>query len=888
MLSWPGNMWRRIGTLLLRRRADLRLDDELQFHIDQQIEENLAAGMSPEEARVAALRVFGNLTAVEEQTRETWGFGWIAQFAHTLRYAGRTVRRAQGFSAVAIAVMALGIGATTALFTVVRAVLLEPLPFADSSRLVRLYERSFLGDAPFNLVAGGIFAEWKKQSRGFSDLAILSTWGRELEGPEYSISEAGGQPPENVQAVRCSWNLFRLLGVEPALGRSFTAADDRPSAPATVVLSWALWQRRFGGDPGILNKPVHLNARPYTVIGIMPSWFAYPVQSVQLWTPIYHEETVATMQALRDHEFIALGRLRPGVSRAQATAELSVIVHRIHAAHPDDPFISIGANSRSLLDDMVGDIRTPLLVLLAATGCLLLIACLNVAGLLVARAAVRRRERAIRMAIGGSRTRLLVEHLSESLVLSAAGGALGLAFADFLVQWFIGTRRDMIRVAFVHMDAVVMVFALTLVFLCTFFAGMTSWGSAKDDRILGALRESSRSHSPGRGRVRLRKWLVALETTLTVVLLVSAGLLLKSYSRLRSSDLGCITNNVLTLRMTLPKATYARPEQRTTFFETLLEQVRSVPGVRAAGLVSAVPGQGYEGDSDFTITEHPPLPAGAGQYAVDRWADPGYFAALGIPHLGGRTFAADQRLERAGEVVVSESFVRQFFPGEDPLGKHLRARSGHTYQVVGVVGDTRYLVSQPAVPIMYFPILQGNYSLATLAVRSTRDVRGLALPIERIVHRLDPELAVADVLTMSQLVGQSTLNAGFDAVLLLAFAISSLVLAATGLFGVLSYIVTQRTAEIGIRVALGAQRGEVLRLMLSDGLRPVAAGLLLGLGAGLIAAQAIRTLLYGVQPFDASIFALVSLILLAVAAAASWLPAWRASRLDPLQCLRNE
>jgi len=586
--------------------------------------------------------------------------------------------------------------------------------------------------------------------------------------------------------------------------------------------------------------------------------------------------------------FVVIGRLKPGMTAAEATSELSLIVRRLHEQHLDNPFISKAAQSRPLLDDLVGDVKTPLYVLLAATGCLLLIACLNVASLFVARGAARRRELAIRTALGSNRWRLLGEQLTESCILSAAGGAVGLLMAYAVIQGFVSMRRDMSRVEAIHMDASILAFAVGLIFVCALFAGMTSAFSINSDQVLPSLQESSRSHSTGPARVRLRKWLLSIEVALTVVLLIGAGLLLKSYQRLRSSDLGCITQNVLKMNISLPDARYGQPAQRLNFFDNLLARVRSLPGVQAAALVSLVPGEGYYGDNGFAIAEHPPLPVGQSQYAVVRWADPGYFAALGIPLLRGQTFDANQRLDRATKVIVSESFARLYFPDEDPLGKHLLTLGQKSYEIIGVVGDTRYLVAKPPEPMMYFPLYKGIESGATLAVRGIRDAASFALPIQELVQQLDPELPVSDILTMDQMIGKSTLDASFDAMLVLAFAVLSLVLAAVGLFGVLSYIIAQRTSEIGIRIALGAQRENVLKLVLLDGLRPAFFGLAFGIAGGIAAAQLIRSMLYGTGPLDPSVFLTVTAILLLVAAAACLIPAWRASRLDPMVALRTE
>ena len=885
MRSMRALFWR-LSVFFRKPQRDAEFAAELESHLQFHIEDNLRAGMSPEAARREALLKLGGFEQTKKNYRDRRGLPELEALFQDLRFGFRMLLKSPGSTAAVVIALALGIGASTAMFTVVRSVLLRPLPFKDPARLVRLYEHSADDKFPYNQVASGVFKAWKNESHGFSDLAIVSL------GAEYNLSGQSGQLPEKVRAAECSWSLFPTLGVEPALGRTFTPSDDQPSANGTVVLSWALWKRRFGGDSSILNQKIRLDAKSYAVIGIMPSWFTYPEQRVQLWTPVYHEQSAKDMEVLDSHDFLAIGRLKPGVTEAQATAELSVIVRRLHDQHLDDPFVSKAANSLPLLDDVVGDIKTSLYVLLAATLCVLLIACLDVASLLVARGAARRKELAIRSALGGSRWRLLSEHLVESLLLSAAGGGLGLLLAYAALQWFVATRQDISRIEAIDMDAIVAAFILGLVLLSALVAGIASSVKISGDQVLSALQESSRSHSAGLERVRLRKGLLAMEVGLTVMLLIGAGLLLKSYGQLRSSNLGCVTDNVLTMRFSLPEEKYAQPSQRVSFFESLLERVRALPGIQSAALVRAVPGQGYAGDSGFWIAEHPPLPQGQGQYALARWADPGYFAALGIPLLRGQTFDEKARLDSPLQVIISESFARQYFPGEDPIGKHLLTIGRRPFQIVGVVGDTRFTIAEAARPMMYFPIytsLYGNVpNEATLAIRSSRDVTSFAVPGQKLVEQLDPELAVSDVLTMDQLIGKSTLDASFDATLLLAFAVLSLLLASVGLFGVLSYIVAQRTPEIGIRLALGAQRGQLLRLTLVDGLKPAVAGLVLGLAGAAVATRMLSSLLYGVQPLDATVFAGVPILLLAVVGIACLLPAWRASRVDPVIALRYE
>ena len=867
-----------------RRAADAELTEEINAHITQEIEDNLARGMSAEEARRRAYVKFGSRSNVREDLWEWNSVKPLANMLRDLRYVGRTLRRAPGFTLAVILVMALGIGANTALFTIVRSVLLRPLPFGDAKRLVMLYEQSNDGRFPYNVVAGGIFDAWQKQSQSFEQMGLLG-------GAGYTLSGGGGQLPEQIQATRCSWNLFSVLEVQPALGRGFDEAEDRRNANATTVLSWGLWNRRFGGDPGIVGRNIQLDGKAYTVLGVMPSWFVYPDADTQLWTPIYHETPPDLMTVLDDHEFLAVGLLKPGVTMAQGLSEIDSIVKRIHDEHPFE-VVGKGANIRWLLDDMVGDYKTPLYVLLAATSCVLLIACLNVANLLVARSAARQKEIAIRSVLGGSRWRLIREQITESVVLAAVGGVIGLELAHAAVQWMVRTRHDMARADTIHLDALSLLFAAGITLLAGTFAGLVSTLSSQNKGVLEALQESSRGHGGGRNKARLRKVLLSVEVSLTVVLLIAAGLLLKSYEEMRSSDLGCATKNVLTMQIALPDARYGKPAQADAFFERLITQVRNEPGVRKAGLVTLLPGEGYGGDNIFNIIEHPPLTKGEFQFAIHRAADPGYFDAMQIPLLRGRSFREGERLQQAKAVVVSDLFARRFFAGEDPIGKHLRANidgSGpKEYEIIGVVGDSKHHVIRPAEPMMYFPMYIGVFNRAAIVVRPQRDAASMALPIQKLIAKIDPDLAVSHVLTMQEVIGRETTDASFNAELTLSFAVLSLVLAAIGLYGVLSYLVAQRTSEIGVRVALGAQRGEVLRLTLADGLRPAGSGLLVGLAGGAAAAKMIRDLLYGIQPLDASVFVGVAALLLGMAILACVLPAWRASRLDPVQALRAE
>jgi putative ABC transport system permease protein len=867
----------RMRMLFQRRKAAERLDDELSFHLEQQIAENQAAGMSAEEARFAALRSFGNPALLREEARATWSWNWLEAAVREVRYGFRTLGRTPGFATLAILVMALGIGANVALFTVVHSVLLKPLPYPKPEQLMMVYEH--LGDSVQNPVAPGMYTAWKEQNRSFSSLALTGE-------TDLNLAAAGGQLPEKLRGIGCTWNLFPTLGVQPALGRIFTATDDQPSANRTVLLSWSLWKRRFGSDPAIVNRTIQLNSLSYTVIGVMPEWFAFPDAATPLWTPIYRYEPEGSMTGLGDHEYQVIGRLKPGVRAAQGLSDLSAISHHLHDAHLDNPFVGNSASVLPLLDDMVGRTKRPLYVLLAATSCVLLIACLNVANLLVARGAARRKELAIRAALGGGRLRLLRERLMESFLLAAAGGAAGLLLAHGAVRLLVHARPEMSRVEAIHIDGVVAAFTVGLIPLCALFAGLVASLSSKDKQLLTALQDSAHGASTGNAGVRMRRVLLAAEVGLTVVLLIAAGLLLESYARLRASDLGCTTDNTLTMRIAPFGPRYREHAQVVNFYTSLLEGVRALPGVEAAGFTTAVPGQGYWGDHSFEIAEHPPLPQGQAQFAIARSADPGYFAAQKIRILRGHSFDPSRKLDQANQAVINDAFAKQYFPNEDPIGKHLRMN--RDYEIVGIVSNTRYSLAEAPAPVQYYPLYSGSSNNGVLVIRAGRNVEQLALPVQRIVQKLDHDLPVSDVLTMDQLLGKSTLDESFNATLLVGFAVLSLLLAAVGLFGVLSYVVAQRTGEIGIRIALGAQREQVLSTVLLDGLRPALFGLALGLAGSVAVVRLIRSMLFQTQPLDPAVFAGVAVTLLLVSAAACLIPAWRASRLDPMQALRTE
>jgi len=885
-MRWLHQLRMRILMMLGRAGAGTHLDDELSFHLERQIAENIAAGMTAEEARYSALRTFGNPALLRDQARSTWSWSSLESIARDVRIGARTLYRAPSFTLIAIFVMALGLGANVALFTIVRGVLLKPLPYVDPDRLIMLYESEHAASAgpQYAPVDPRSFFDWQKASTGIEQMAMVSPF------QSYNVSAEGGKLPERIDAGWCSWNFFSLLGVHPAIGRSFVAGDDQSGASATVLITDTFWKRRYAGDPSIVGKTVWLDAHPYTVIGVLPSWFVYSGsfggKNIQAWTPFNHEAPPSLLNTYEDHEAIIAARLKPGATLQGVVSQITSIQQQIKKDHPG-PAVHPFASGRLMLDDTVQDYRTPLYVLLAATVCVLFIACMNVAGLLVARTAARGKEMAIRTALGGGRLRLMREQLTESVLICLTAGVIGIGLAWTALQFLGHFEPDMNRIESVRIDWVVLLFTFIAIAVCALFSGALSAFSFHGRHLLSTLQESSRSTQGSQRRATLRRSLLVIEVSLTVVLLAGAGLLLKSYQRMRGTDLGIPIENTLTMHISLPDERY-KPAIQATFFEQLITQVRALPGVASAGLVSTAPGQGWGGDSLADVVERPMRP----QDFLDmhmRAAEPGYFAAAQIPLLRGRIFTSDERFERGKVAVISREAALKLFPKDDPIGKHVRFNFTHTdFEIVGVVADTRWDIHEPTKPTIYEPLYGNDFNGATIFVRSTHNVESLAMPIENVIGRLDRDLPASNVKTLRETIDKSTIDSQFDSLLVLGFAMIALLLAAAGLYGVLTYLVTQRTSELGIRMALGAKRAQLLRTVLFDGLRPALLGLVLGLGASIFAVRLIKSMLYQTEALDPTVFGAVAMLLLAVAFLACMLPAWRASRLDPMQALRTE
>ena len=869
------------------RKRDADLERELRSDLELEEEEQRERGMSPEEARHAAQRAFGNPTLIREQTRAVWSWTMLENLLRDLRISVRTLLRSPGFSIIAVLVMALCIGAATSLFTVVRSVLLRPLPFRDPGQLVMLYEhfRDPSMNAQgfnYNPVAPADYYDWREKTHGFADMAAARYW-------QFNLTGQRGELPEMVNALAGTWNLFPLLGVRPALGRNFLESEDRTDGTA-VMLTWSLFERRFGGDSSIIGRQIHLDGTPYTVVGVLPKGFSFPDAKVQLWIP-YRADLPPALLAHHDFHFShVVARLKPGVSLADALSQVGAVQYQLHRQNLSAP-VAEDVASKTITQDLAQQVQKPLILLLCAVACMLLIGCLNVSNLMVARSAARQREIAIRSALGARRLTLIREQLAESLIIALTGGLAGVLLSLAGTRWLVSTWRDLPTAESVHVDGVVLAFACGLVVAAALVAGLLPALSTTGKRTIAALHASSRT-AGSLARTSLRRSLLAVEIATTVVLLIAAGLLLHSYWRARTTDLGCTTDHMLTMSYSLPSAKYDTPAKVIAFSETLLSRLRAMPGVRAAGLGYTLPGVGKNGDNAFTIPEHPPIsPGTALPDALYRAADPGYFSALQIPLLSGRFFTSEDRDGHPRTIMISHKLAQQYFPGEDPLGRHMFIGAiGKQYEIVGVVGDTLYQVGQPIAPTMYLPVLSGDSNPGgfSLAVRTAADPLAMAVPVQKQIAQLDPQLPVSDVFTLQQIVERSLGNASLSATLVLAFAVLSLLLASVGLYGVLSYLTTQRTQEIGVRLALGARRAQVVRLMLSDGMRPALYGLALGLAISVAAVRLIGSMLYETQPVDPEIFLLVTATLLVIAALACLVPAWRASRIDPMQAVRTE
>ncbi|MFY9727926.1 MAG: ABC transporter permease [Bryobacteraceae bacterium] len=812
----------------------------------------------------------------------------MAELFSDVRYAVRVLARNPGFAAVAILTLALGIGGNTAIFTIFDGVLLRPLPFREPQRLAAINETipKFAYLAPTFPVAADHFLKWRKQAHSFDQIALSQ---------EIEMNLTSNGEPVRVSAGRVSAALFPLLGIQAKLGRTFRQEEDKLGNDRVVVLSDRLWSSRFQRDPAIVGRKIILDGNPYEVIGVLPAGVQLPktsqVQSLavpgdyaQLWKPLGLR--VDEIQALGDFDFGCIARLAPGVSFERANAELNAIQDGIGRTLPEK--IALLANVVPLQRQITGGTRASLVLLLAAVGAVLLIVCVNLANLLLARAAARRRELAVRLAIGAGAGRILRQMLTESLLLASLGGALGVAVAAWTLRVMLaGAPVDLPRIGEVHLDWRVLSFALAVTVLSgLLFGALPAWRATRTDPQT-ALQAGGRS-TMGRHGGRVRRALIAVEVALSAACLVTGGLLLHSFSRVMQVDKGFRTERTLTVTLSLPWTRYRDRQHQSQFIRPLLDRVAALPGVTDVGTSNVLPLSG-EGNNNVVMPEGANWPIVERPLADQRSVNPGFFRTMGIPLLSGRMFQDSDR-ERL-VAVISAALARRLWPGENALGKKIvnGDDTDHPIEVVGMVGDVRGVsLTKTPNPTMYRPYWQRFQSNVGLVVRTGSAPAALAGAIRHEIRRLDPEMPVPAFQTLDQLVDESVAQRRFQLELVLLFAVAALALAAVGVYGVVAQLVSQRTNEIGIRMALGAHAGDVRRMVLLEGLGPVAAGLAAGFAAALLAGRLVSGLLFGVRATDPLTFGAVAAVLLAAALAACLIPARRATRIDPLEALRYE
>ena len=804
--------------------------------------------------------------------------GGSLMLSHALRdgrHAVRQLIRMPGFTVVAVLTLGLGVGATTAIFSVVNGVLLRPLPYPEPDALVRVHE--VVPQYGRFSVAPATFLDWRRESTSFERLAAFG-------GASGTLVMSDG--PERITGATVSWDLFELLGVPPALGSGFTADQDVPGANTVIVLSHGLWQRRFGGDPSIVGQTMTLDGVPLTVVGVAPESFAFPARTTEYWRPIALDPANATRGG---HYLGVIARLKPGASVEQASAEVRTISERLAAQYPQAS-ANESAELVPLHDQIVGPVRPALVTLLVAVGVVVLIACANVANLLLVRATVREKEVAIRAALGAGRRRLVVQMLVESLVLALAGGALGLGLAYVLIAPLQALSAGSIpRVTDVAIDGTVLAFAAGAALLTGLLFGLVPAWRASSTRFGTALKEGGRSSSTGGGRA-LQSGLLVLEVALSVVLVVGALLLLKSFSRLTNVNPGFQSENVLAFQVSLPARAYGSDPQRIAFFETLQARIETLPGVQAAGKTQSLPIQD-DYVLSFVIDKRPPLPPGQGDLSANyRVVDPGYFTTLRIPLRHGRTFTARDTETAPKVAVIDDAFVRRHFPDEDPIGRAIDIGNGTDgfYEIVGVVGDVHHGgLELEATPTMYVPLRSDVFSTMWVVARTEGDPTSLAGPVRQVIRDLDPALPAYAMTPLSTVLSDSVARRRFSMLLLVLFAGVALFLAGVGLYGVVSYTVSQRIREIGLRMAMGASPRDVLGLVMGGGLKFATAGVAIGLVAAVSLRRFVEAMLFGVAPTDAWSYAGTGVLLLAVAALACFVPARRAMRVDPIVALRE-
>ena len=870
---------------LLRREAVIGdIDEEMRLHVEMETEANIERGMPPAEARRAALRSFGNLDRLRDVAYGIRGGGFLETFMQDVWYGARVLAKNKSFTAVAVLTLALGIGANTAIYSVVHQLLLRPLPYADAERIVLLWEINPEGGR--NTASPANFRSWQEQTTSVTGIAGFV---------DQRVNLTGSGEPEEIAAQLASPELFKTLGVRPILGRDMTPEDVDPT-PRVAIVSYGFWMRRLGGDPGAVGKPIMLNTLPITVIGILPSGFQWHVRqtsgtgkSAEIWLPL---ALPTEGPRTRGRYLSVVARLKPGASLEEARAEMRTIGSRLAA---DSPFNKgYGADAIPVREQFVGPVRRALLILLGAVGFVLLIACANVANLLLSRAAAREKEIALRTALGARRLRVVRQLLTESLLLAALDCLLGLGFAWWGLRALVAiSPRELFLLQGVHLNLPVLAVTVIVSLATGIVFGLAPALEATRLNLNDSLKEGGKGAAgQGSRSRRLRGALVIAEVALAIVLLTSAGLLVKSFVRLQQVDTGVQKDNVLTMVVRLPARKYSEDPQVIAFFRQVEERIRKLPGARDVGIVNFLPFYGGLGSATGFTIEGRPVPPGEEPVTDVRVADAGYFRTLGIPLVRGRIFTDLEDTEVRRVVLINEALARQSFPGENPIGKRISVNMFDEpvpTEIVGIVRDVKYeSLVNAAQPTVYMPLPVLTYSFMTFVLRTDGDPADLAPAVRRVVREIDPDQPAADVRTMHQVMSEWVGRDRFNTLLLAIFAGLATLLAAVGIFGVMSYSVTLRTREIGLRMALGAQPGEVLLLILKQGLLLILIGIALGIAGALALTRLMSSLLFEVGSTDPATFTAIVLLFTLMAVIACYIPARRATRVDPLIALRYE
>jgi putative ABC transport system permease protein len=862
-----------------QRKRDREIDEEIAEHLAREIELRVERGASRAQAEAEARKIFGNATRVKENTRGIWAAKLFEQFSFDIRYALRSLAKSPAFTLAALATLALGIGLNTAIFSTVNSVLLRPLPYRDPQRLMQLWEtHPAIHSAQ---VAYPDFADWRSQTKTFEQVAAYTFQGLQ----QFNLVVNG--EPEQIDASLVSGNLLPTLGLQPSLGRNFTDGEMQPGRDDVVLLSDSLWRRRFHANPRIVGQSIQIDGALNRVVGVLPPDTPIPSWA-DLLVPISRLNK-ADLTSRKHHQLEVIGRMKSGATESQAQAELSGIAKRLECAYPATNR-SIGVSLLPLAEQLTGPVRTPLLILLGAVGFILLIACANVANLLLARAIVRRKEISLRLTLGATRARLMAQLLTESLLLAALGAAFGtlLAFAGTnLLHLY--AARELPRAAAISLDARVLLFTLAVATLSSLLCGLLPALEASRSDHNAILKETSRSSLGDSGLRGMRRILVAGEVALALVVLAGAGLLVRSFTSLLSVDLGFRPGHLLTFQINPSPAKYRTAAEVRTFYERILSGMQSLPSVEQAATVYPLPFTSLLNRTRFLLQGVPPPEAGRFPIAQVRVVSPAYFPLMSITIRQGRNFSMqDTQPDVAPACIVSEAFARRYSPDRDALGRKVVLGvvdpKQVTIPIVGVAADIRDLdPSREPEPLLYFPGIAGS-----IVMRTSAPPLSLANAARRVVASIDPEQPVAAISSMDGLVAAALARRRFSTILLGGFSLLALFLAAIGLYGIVSYSVAQRTRELGLRMALGAQRGRLFRSVLAESLLLSSAGLVAGVILSFFLTRLLSSLLFGVTATDPLTFCIVCAVMLTVAICAALLPAHRAISIDPMQALRQE